>query len=126
MGMILIRRPRELNMITRRQFLRNTGLAAAYLSLPAWLAACSRSAAPAAERQLAQPETWDDPQPGAHPEIVHLLSRITYGPRPGEVARVAQAGWDAFVEQQLHPETIDDSALEPRLAQFKTLTMSNA
>ena len=28
--------------ITRRQFLRSTGLAAAYLTLPAWLSACQR------------------------------------------------------------------------------------
>ena len=112
--------------ITRRQFLRNTGLAAVYLTLPVWLGGCARSVAPAAERQLAQPETWDEPQPGAHPEILHLLSRITYGPRPGEVAQVARIGWDAFLEQQLHPETIHDSALERRLAQFKSLTMSNA
>src|SRR5437870_5770875 len=98
--------------ITRRQFLRNTGLAAVYLTLPVWLGGCARSVAPAAERQLAQPETWDEPQPGAHPEILHLLSRITYGPCPGEVAQVARIGWDAFLEQQLHPETIHDSALE--------------
>src|ERR687884_207284 len=28
--------------MTRREFLRNTGLAAAYLALPAWLSACQR------------------------------------------------------------------------------------
>lgn len=113
-------------MVTRRQFLRNTGLAAVYLALPAWLNACARSSAPAAEQQLAQPETWSDAQPGAHPEVVHLLNRITYGPRPGEVERVAAAGWEAFLDRQLHPESIDDSALERRLAPFKTLAMSNA
>jgi uncharacterized protein (DUF1800 family) len=111
--------------ISRRQFLRNTGLAAAYLALPAWLSACQRDAAPVAI-PLAQPETWDDPQPGAHPEIVHLLNRVTYGPRPGEVERVAQLGWEAFLEQQLDPDQIDDSALDARLAQFTTLTMTNA
>ena len=111
--------------ITRRQFLRNSGLAAAYLALPGWLSACQRDGAPAAA-QLAQPQTWDDPPSGAHPEIVHLLNRITYGPRPGQVAQVAQLGWDAFLAQQLSPETIDDSALDAQLAQFATLTMSSA
>src|SRR5262245_61083704 len=111
--------------IARRQFLRNSGLAAAYLVLPAWLSACQRNRAPAAA-QLAQPESWDDRQVGAHPEIVHLLNRITYGPRPGQVAQVAQIGWDAFLAQQLDPETIDDSAVDARLAQFATLTMSSA
>jgi hypothetical protein len=86
--------------MSRRQFLRNSGLAAVYLALPAWLTACSRGdAAPAAQR-LVQPEVWDDPHPGAHPEIVHLLNRITYGPRPGEVEQVARSGWDAFLDRQ--------------------------
>ena len=110
---------------TRRQFLRNTGLAAAYLALPAWLSACQRGSV-STGMALANPATWDDPQPGAQADIVHLLNRITYGPRPGEVGRVAQIGWDAFLNQQLNPETIDDSALEKRLAPFQTLTMSSA
>jgi uncharacterized protein (DUF1800 family) len=111
--------------ITRRQFLRNTGLAAAYVALPAWLVACQRAGAPAAAA-LAQPAVWDDVQPGAHPEIVHFLNRITYGPRPGEVERVVAIGWDAFLEQQLNPDQIDDAVLNERLAQFETLTLSNA
>src|SRR5437763_1205669 len=111
--------------MTRREFLRNTGLAATYLALPAWLSACQRGSAPAAA-PLAAAQTWADPQPGAHPEIVHLLNRITYGPRPGEVERVAAIGWDTFLEQQLNPKQIDDSALDTRLKQFATLTMSSA
>jgi uncharacterized protein (DUF1800 family) len=112
--------------MSRRQFLRNSGLAAAYLVLPAWLAACARDAAAPAAQQIAAPETWGRPQPGAHPDIVHLLNRVTYGPRPGEVERVARMGWDAFLDQQLHPEQIDDSALDARLAQFETLKLSSA
>ena len=111
--------------ITRREFLRNTGLAAAYLALPAWLSACQRGSAPAAA-PLATPQTWDDPQPSAHADIVHLLNRITYGARPDEVERVAAISWDAFLEQQLNPEQIDDAALDERLKQFSTLTMSSA
>src|SRR5215216_5431686 len=99
--------------MTRREFLRNTGLVAAYLALPAWLNACQRDSAPAAA-SLATPQTWEDPQPGAHADIVHLLNRITYGPRPGEVERVALLGWDAFLGQQLNHEQIDDTALEQR------------
>jgi uncharacterized protein (DUF1800 family) len=116
--------------LSRRQFLRSTGLAAAYMALPGWLAACARGAAAPAAQQIATPEAWGDlpTAPDSEPAtaaIVHLLSRITYGPRPGEVARVGQLGWDAFIEQQLHPEQIDDSALDARLAPFKTLAMSS-
>jgi len=111
--------------ITRRQFLRSTGLAAAYLSMPAWLSACQRGAA-AVATPVANPATWEEAPPGAHPEIVHLLNRITYGPRPGEVERVARLGWDAFLDQQLSPEQIDDAALDVRLGQYKTLATSSA
>lgn len=111
--------------ISRRKFLRGTGLAAAYLALPAWLSACQRSGA-AAGAPLADPTTWADPPTTPQADIVHLLNRITYGPRPGDVERVAELGWDAFVDQQLHPEAIDDAALGVRLAQYKTLTASSA
>lgn len=55
---------------------------------------------------------------------VHALNRLTFGPRPGEVQRVAQIGVDAWIEQQLHPEKIDDSVLDARLAPFRTLRMN--
>ena len=47
--------------------------------------------------------------------IEHALSRLAYGPRPGEVDRVRHIGLSAWIEQQLHPDRIDDSALTPRL-----------
>jgi uncharacterized protein (DUF1800 family) len=110
--------------ITRREFLRNTGLAAAYVALPAWLSACQRGGAPAVA--LATPQAWEDPLPHAQADIVHLLNRITYGPRPGDVARAAGLGWEAVLERQLAADQIDDTALERRLERFKTLTMSSA
>lgn len=51
---------------------------------------------------------------------------MTFGPRPGDVARVEQMGLDAYIDQQLHPERIDDTALDARLATFETLGMSSA
>jgi uncharacterized protein (DUF1800 family) len=58
-----------------------------------------------------------------HKRAVHALNRLTFGARPGDVQRVAQMGVDKWVELQLHPERIDDSALEARLAPFRTLRM---
>jgi uncharacterized protein (DUF1800 family) len=58
--------------------------------------------------------------------IVHVLNRITFGPRPGDVERVSRMGLDAYIDEQLHPERIDDSALDARLAPLQTLTMSSA
>jgi uncharacterized protein (DUF1800 family) len=56
--------------------------------------------------------------------IEHVLSRLTFGPRPGDLARVKAMGVEAFIERQLHPELIDDRAAEARLAAFETLDMS--
>jgi uncharacterized protein (DUF1800 family) len=54
---------------------------------------------------------------------VHALNRLTFGPRPGDVERVMRFGIDKWIELQLHPDKIDDSALEARLAPFRTLRM---
>jgi uncharacterized protein (DUF1800 family) len=56
---------------------------------------------------------------------VHALNRLAFGPRPGDVQRVTQIGVDRWIELQLHPEKIDDSALESRLVPFRTLRMDN-
>ena len=37
-----------------------------------------------------------------------LLDRAGYGPRPGDLSREADMGCEAYLEQQLHPEQVDD------------------
>ncbi len=59
-------------------------------------------------------------------KIVHLLNRIGYGPRPGDVERVKRVGLNAYIDEQLHPETIDDSASEARLTGLASLRMTIA
>ena len=54
---------------------------------------------------------------------LHALNRLSFGPRPGEVDRVAAMGVDKWIDQQLHPDKIDDHAVEARLAGFTTLRM---
>ena len=58
-----------------------------------------------------------------HKRAVHVLNRLTFGPRPGDVERVTQIGVDKWIEVELHPDRIDDSALVARLAPFRTLHM---
>lgn len=59
--------------------------------------------------------------------ILTALNRITFGARPGDFERVQQIGVDAFVEEQLAAEQIDDRALEQRLATlYPTLNQSAA
>ena len=62
-------------------------------------------------------------QMDAHRRAIHALNRLAFGPRPGDVEKVAQMGVDKWIELQLHPDKIDGSALEARLGPFRTLRM---
>ncbi len=55
---------------------------------------------------------------------LHALQRLTFGPGPGEVERVAAMGVDKWIDLQLHPDKIDDTNLDARLAPFRTLHMN--
>jgi len=57
---------------------------------------------------------------------LHVLNRLAFGPRPGEVDRVLSNGVDRWVDQQLHPEAIPERAVDARLREYGTLRMSNA
>jgi uncharacterized protein (DUF1800 family) len=63
------------------------------------------------------------PQMSEQQRALHALNRLTFGPRPGDVERVLKTGVDKWIEQQLHPEKINDSALAQRLAGLRTLKM---
>jgi uncharacterized protein (DUF1800 family) len=58
--------------------------------------------------------------------IVHALSRLGFGPRPGDIERVRAIGLAAWIERQLEPRRVDDQAAEQALAALRTLTMSIA
>ena len=58
------------------------------------------------------------------PEMaLHALNRLTFGVRPGDLERITTMGLDKWIDQQLHPERINDSAVEARLSPFRTLRM---
>jgi uncharacterized protein (DUF1800 family) len=50
----------------------------------------------------------DAPASATLDATAHLLNRLTFGPSPGDYARVAALGGPAFIEEQLAPERIDD------------------
>jgi uncharacterized protein (DUF1800 family) len=62
----------------------------------------------------------------ADQKIIHLLNRIGFGPRPGDVERVKRMGVDKYVDLQLHPERIDDPTIEAKLTNYPSLKMSLA
>src|ERR1700691_3947768 len=75
---------------------------------------------------LAKKKQNETPPSGAgdRKRALHALNRLTFGPRPGDVQRVMAMGVDKWIDLQLHPETIDDSALDARLEPFRTTRMS--
>jgi len=58
--------------------------------------------------------------------ILHVLNRLGFGARPGDVEKVKASGVDKYIEQQLFPEKIDDSASEAKLQNLETLRMTTA
>src|SRR5262245_45881890 len=48
--------------------------------------------------------------------IAHVLSRLTFGARSGDAERVAAMGINRWIDEQLHPESIPDSAVTVALA----------
>jgi uncharacterized protein (DUF1800 family) len=65
-------------------------------------------------------------RPPADPDsIIHVLNRVAFGPAAGDVVRVRRLGIERYIDQQLHPERIDDSAMTARLQAFTTLTMAS-
>jgi uncharacterized protein (DUF1800 family) len=66
-----------------------------------------------------------DAGPAEQKRAVQALNRLTFGPRPGDIQQVMAMGVDHWIDLQLHPEKIPDSAVEARLAPFRTLRMSS-
>jgi uncharacterized protein (DUF1800 family) len=74
-------------------------------------------------RKKDKPAAGETTSMDAQKRAVHALNRLTFGPRPGDVERVKQTGVDKWIELQLHPDKIDDSALDRKLDPFRTLRM---
>jgi uncharacterized protein (DUF1800 family) len=56
---------------------------------------------------------------------VHVLTRLAFGPRPGEVDRVAAMGVDRWIDAQLDPAHIADPVADRLLATLETQRKSN-
>ncbi len=54
-------------------------------------------------------------------QVHHVLNRLSFGARPGDVDAVRAIGVDRWMAQQLDPERISDAPTEAFLTQFRTL-----
>jgi uncharacterized protein (DUF1800 family) len=78
------------------------------------LAASLLSGCESLEQRLTKEALPADALPPALPvasPAMRLLNRMAYGPRPGDVARVARLGAAAYVEEQLAPDTLPEDAV---------------
>jgi uncharacterized protein (DUF1800 family) len=66
-------------------------------------------------------------EPATQSDALHVLNRLAFGPRPGDIDRVMKIGVDSYIDQQLHPETIPmPPDLDERLAKLSEGEMSQA
>src|SRR5438128_4961509 len=76
----------------------------------------ARASAPAADTERAVISALT-PRDSA----LHALNRLAYGPRPGDIERVAALGVMKWIDRQLKPDKIDDRLLAAREHQFTLL-----
>src|SRR5579871_4434778 len=60
----------------------------------------------------------------ADQQAAQALSRLTFGPRPGELARVIAMGTDKWIDQQLTPEQIPDPVADELLRELPAWSAS--
>ena len=96
--------------ISRRNFLISGAVAA---TLPVTSCATSGSGSPSASSSPAPALTIAEPPP---PIELIALSRMGYGPRPGDIERLRAIGLSAYIDEQLSPPPGDDPATAQRLS----------
>ena len=53
--------------------------------------------------------------------ILHVLNRLGFGARPGDVERVRAIGLERYIEQQLFPEKITDAVADAKVKNLPAL-----
>ncbi|HMQ04894.1 MAG TPA: DUF1800 domain-containing protein [Pyrinomonadaceae bacterium] len=61
-----------------------------------------------------------------HQKVVHVLNRLGFGPRAGDVERVKAMGIQKYIEQQLDPMSIDDLVAESKVSGIEIHKMTTA
>ena len=97
------------------------GRAVAYLSIFALLAGTFSLGAGANQKAVAPRGRLNEDQ-----RILHVLNRLGFGARPGDVARVKAIGLDNYINQQLNPQKIGDSVAEAKIKDLSTLNLTTA
>lgn len=109
--------------ISRQTFTSTVQIARVGLALVAMVAitATTLSIDVAAQKKRAPANNLSDQQ-----SILHVLNRLGFGARPGDVERVKAMGVERYIELQLNPGKISDALAETKVKDLPTLSMSTA
>lgn len=58
--------------------------------------------------------------------ILHVLNRLGFGARTGDIERVKSIGLENYINQQLNPEKISDAVADAKVRDLPTLSMTTA
>ena len=106
------------------------------LVLP-WALACAsgKTGSPRAESASPTPREGSFQPPSAatlaareqtaDQQVQQVLNRLAFGPRPGDAAAVRAMGVDRWIDRQLYPDRIPDTAATAFLAHYETLHKSS-
>ncbi len=59
-------------------------------------------------------------------KIVHILNRLGFGARPGDVEKVKAMGIEKYIDQQLNPKSITDTVAENKVRNLDVFSMSTS
>src|SRR2546427_3881134 len=107
------------NNFNRRREMIRLGALAVTISLLLIVGPICNLAAASQNRQTAKTPALSGDQ-----RVAHVLSRLTFGARPGDFERVKAMGVNAFIAQQLDQDALDDNALIAKLGKLPTLGMA--
>ena len=60
----------------------------------------------------------------ADQQIIQALNRLTFGAKPGDILKVREIGLDNWIDQQLHPEKVNDDAMNVFVANYSALNQN--
>ena len=91
------------------------------LSIAITLSIVAQSFVPVAAQKPAKTRALSEDQ-----RILHVLNRLGFGARPGDVERVKAMGLENYINQQLNPEKISDTVAENKVKELAVLNMTTA
>jgi uncharacterized protein (DUF1800 family) len=107
--------------ISRRDFLKTSSLFTAWAALAACTPINQTTLNSTATSTLLPVPVLDDDG-----LLLHTLRRMTFGPTPEMISKARKMGLNAFIEEQLFPESIPDPEMDSMLERFTTLKMNPA